>query len=713
MYVDGAAVDSTAHNYASYVKMEDTAADLRIGAQYSTDSEEQYIFANRLDNISIYNKELSAANVAALYTSAPFELETPYEVNEPFEVHYTQSADILFLTHPDYAPRKLSRYAESWWEFETVSFGRGPFLDENGTDTTITPSAVTGSITLTASDPIFSTDHVGGLWQITYTEEANHITGTLNGTTVPSASLTVQEGRSYYFVTHGTWVGTIALQNSYDDGSNWNDVLSHTLRSGGDNATTSGTEEDGDSIYRVILLSDDGDPPTYDLTAHSFDVKGTVEITSYTNSTVVSADVKNDLGGTTATERWSEGVWSTKRGYPKTIAFFEDRLVYAGSAYRPDTIWGSVTGDYNNMKAGAEDDDAVVFTLSSKQINAIQWLVSKDKLLLGTSGAEWTISGGDDPLTPSNVKAEQQSIYGSADLQAELANESVLFFQRGARKMRELAYNWELDSYVAPDMTILAKEVTGDGIVDTDFQQISDSILWCVRDDGETATFSYERKEQITSWSRQITDGDFESVAVIHGDPEDEVWVSVERTIDGSDIRYIEQFQPRDFGSEVNDAFFVDCGATYTTDVNVISDLTWLEGETVSVLADGNDIGTFTVSSDTITLGGVYATVQVGIPYTVQLRTMPLSWIAQGMTIQSRIKRINGVVPRWFESGDFYFGRDVDNKELVSITRMTTSESSHLQTFPPGYSKQGYVFIYQESPEPLTLLSLLIEFQVY
>ena len=82
--------------------------------------------------------------------------------------------------------------------------------------------------------------------------------------------------------------------------------------------------------------------------------------------------------------------------------------------------------------------------------------VGKDKLLIGTSGSEWTIAGGtDEPLTPSNVIAKQHSTYGSANLQATLANESVLFFQRGAEKMRELAYNWELDSYVAPDMTIL------------------------------------------------------------------------------------------------------------------------------------------------------------------------------------------------------------------------------------------------------------------
>jgi len=396
--------------------------------------------------------------------------------------------------------------------------------------------------------------------------------------------------------------------------------------------------------------------------------------------------------------------------------FFEDRLMFGGNISQPDTIWGSVTSDYENFTEGAEDDDALNFTLSSRQVNVIEWLIGKNKILIGTSGAEWTLDGAaDEPLSPSSVEAIQQSTYGSANLQATLANESVLFFQRGAEKMRELAYNWELDSYVAPDMTILANQIADDGIVDTAFQKTPDSILWCARTDGELPIFSYERKENITAWSRLITedsssDSDFESVARIHGDPEDEIWVIVERMIDDETARYIEQFQPRDFGSDPCDAFYVDCGATYTTDVNSITDLTWLEGESVVALADGEIITDLTVDSNTVTLGGVYQQVQIGIPYTVQLRTMPLSWIEQGVTIQGRIKRISEVVARWYESGDFSIGKDADTLQTYSITGQTTSVDR--KTFPPGFSREGYVFVYQRSPEPLTLLSIMLEFKV-
>jgi len=292
-----------------------------------------------------------------------------------------------------------------------------------------------------------------------------------------------------------------------------------------------------------------------------------------------------------------------------------------------------------------------------------------------------------------------------------MASESVLFFQRGARKMRELAYNWELDSYVSPDMTILASEVTGDGITNTGFQQTPNITLWCIRDDGEIAIFAYERKEMITSWSRLITDGIFESVAVIYGDPEDEVWVSVNRTISGNTKRYIEYFSVRDFGTDLDDAFYVDSGITYdSTATTTITGLGHLNGETVAVLGDGVVQASKTVSSGQITITSA-STVQVGLPYTVQLRTMPLSWVGAGVTIQGRIKRINEVIAQYYDSGDFDIGRDTTDKETISISGMDSDEER--MTFPAGYDRPGYIFIYQESPEPLTLLSLMIEFQVY
>ena len=369
------------------------------------------------------------------------------------------------------------------------------------------------------------------------------------------------------------------------------------------------------------------------------------------------------------------------------------------------------------MTAGPDDDEAMLFTLSSRQVNVIEWMVGKNRLIIGTSGAEWTLRGGtDEPLTPSNVKAEHQSTHGSANLQAVLASESVLFFQRGSEKMRELAYNWETDAYVAPDMTLLVPEVTGDGITDMAYQKIPNSILWCVKENGELAIFVYERNELVTSWSRFITDGLFESVAVINGDPEDQVWVSVKRTMagvnQGTAVRYIEYFSARDFGTDPCDAYFVDSGITYDlTPTTTITGLTHLEAEAVAVLGDGVIQTSQTVDgSGEITITSA-STVQAGLPFTVQMQTMPLSFLGAGSSILGRVKRINLVIPQYYNSGDFDLGKDITTTNTLSISGMGTGFGR--MTFPAGYNREGQVFISQTSPEPLMLVALMIEFMTF
>lgn len=748
LYVDGAAVDSTATNESTYVAMENTATKARIGAQYSSAGAIEYVLEDKIDEVVLFDVELSAAQVSSLCSTKTYEIATPYLTADLFDLKYEQSADILYITHPDYEIRKLSRLGNDVWALTAIGIEDGPFRTQNvDAAATIAASATTGTVILTASgcapfvagttaghlpsgSAATSKSQTGALFRLTHPLAATAITAqTLTdkygagGSTVENTSWmdlgTVFKDATWTLVTTGTWTGTFEIQRNYTigaahDAAGWEKVLQY--KSADDrNVDTTGTESIDAASYRAILTNsgDNAESCTVNFSTDQYSQDGIVEITAVASATSATATVLTTLGSTDATHKWSEGSWSNYRGWPRTVTFFEDRLCFGGNAAQPDTIWTSATADYENMLEGTDDDEALLFTLSSRQVNVIEWLIGKDKILIGTSGAEWTLTGSsDEPLTPSNVKAEQHSTYGSGNLQAIQAGEAVLFFQRGAEKMRELAYNWELDSYVAPDMTILNPEITGGGIEDTGFQQIPNTILWCIREDGEIVTFVYERKELITSWSEQITDGSFESIAVIHGTNEDEVWVSVSRTIGGSTKRYIEYFSARDFGTDIDDAFFVDSGITYdSTATTTITGLSHLEGETVTVLGDGAVLGDETVSGGQITIDSSCSTVQVGLPITVQLKTMPLSWIASGMTIQGRIKRINEATARYYNSGDFYIGRDVDNKELISIDGMDTDEQRI--TFPAGYDRPGYVLVYQQSPEPLTLLALMIEFFVY
>ena len=759
LYVDGSAVDVTAYNYTNYVAMENTGADVMIGATLDSDDNALYVCSSALDNISIYEDDLTSVQVAALYNgSQPLETETPYLTADLYDLHFIQSADVMYITHPDYEPRELKRYHGEFFVLDAANFDTGPFRTQNDDENAkISASATTGNVTLTATgcnpfvdgttaghEPSGSTSTdkctIGALFKLVHPiselEYHTDFTADFAASEAENASWLdcgiLYEGATWTLETGGTWYGDIHVYRNYSDlgsptlddnpdddaiDSDWELVFEFNS-GGGDvdnarNVSTTGTENDGDARYIVFYYDDQGADPDVHFWTDQTEHAGIVKITEVTSTTEATGTVIRTLASTDATHKWSEGAWSNYRGWPRTTAFFEDRLFFGGNDGQPDTVWGSATSDYDDFLAGANDDESVAFTLSSRQVNTIQWMTGKDKLLIGTAGDEWSLGGSaDEPLTPSNVRASQQSTYGSVNIQAAQVSESVLFFQRGAEKMRELAYNWEEDSYVAPDMTILNPEITGDGITNIGYQQTPESILWCVREDGNMPVFAYERKEQITAWSELITDGDFESVAVISGDPENEVWVSVERDIDGSTVRYIEYFETRDWGSDNDDAFFVDCGITYdSTATTTITGLGHLEGEEVLVWADGVQLGNETVASGQITIDSSSSTVQVGLPYTVQVKTMPLSYMGEGMTIQGRIKRIGEVISRHYESGDYYVGRDTTDKELVSISGIESDFSDQI-TFPSGYDRVGYCFIYQQSPEPLTLVSLMLEFEV-
>lgn len=745
-YIDWVEVSVTIGTLdAGYIAMEDLGSEVCIGA---TSNAHIAKFVGDIDNIAILSKALTAVEIAFLTgtdSTTPSEIDAPYLTADLFELKYEQSADVLYITHPDYEPRKLSRLANSIWSLAVIGIESGPFRPQNTSVTaTIAASATTGSVTLTAVGhaPFIAGTTAGHLPSGTLPTSKSQ-TGALFKIVHPLTTLEysaelddnytddqtedvswmdcgiVYEGATWYLTTLGTWIGVLEIQRNYTigaahDAAGWEKVLAYASDDDR-NVTTNDTEDWDAASYRAILTTtgDAAEECKVYFTTNQTEHIGIVEITAVASTTSATATVLTTLASTDATHKWSEGSWSNYRGWPRATTFFEDRLTFGGNASQPDTIWASVTADYENMTEGSEDNDALSYTLSSRQVNVIEWLIGKNKILIGTSGAEWTLSGsGDEPLSASVApKAEQQSTYGSANLQANLASESVLFFQRGAEKMRELAYNWEIDSYVAPDMTILVPEVTGNGITDTAFQQTPNPILWCVKENGEIATFVYERAEQITSWSTQITDGDFESVAVISGSAEDQVWVSVARVIGGATQRYIEYFSARDFGTDVDDAFYVDSGITYdSTATTTITGLGHLEGEIVAVLGDGAIQTSQLVASGQITISET-STVQAGLLYTTQLRTMPLSWVAEGVTIQGRIKKINEVIARYLDSGNFKVGRSATIGETINIDGMDTEEQRI--TFPAGYDRPGYVFIYQQSAEPLTLLSLMIEFQIY
>ncbi len=236
---------------------------------------------------------------------------------------------------------------------------------------------------------------------------------------------------------------------------------------------------------------------------------GEAKITARTNTTVVVCTITDAFANTDATASFQLGSFSDTTGHPSCVSFFEQRLVFAATSDQPQTMFFSKSGDYENMTAGTNADDAMIYTIASNQVNAIKSLKATRTLICMTTGGEYAVSSGtsQDAITPSNINIRKQSNYGSAGVDALSIGNATIFLQRAKRKVRELAYNFDTDGYVAPDLTILADHITDSGVVQMDYQQEPYSVVWAARTDGVLSGLTYNRLENVVAWHRHIIAG--------------------------------------------------------------------------------------------------------------------------------------------------------------------------------------------------------------
>lgn len=342
-------------------------------------------------------------------------LSAPWAAADTNQVVWTQSADTLLLTHPEYPPQKLTRMISGWvleeWSyFEENGVRFQPYYKFEESGVSLTPSAISGSITLTASAGIFDE---------------------------------LQEGTR--------------------------------LR-------VAGKE---------------------------------VEITDVASPTVASVTTIEDLPNTDATIDWQEQSFSAYRGYPVSVAFHQNRLVIGGSRDLPNRLWFSKSGDLFNFDLGEGlDDEAIEFAILSDQVNAIRGLFSGRHLQVFTSGAEWMVTG--DPLTPTSVQLNRQTRVGSVTgryIPPVNVDGATLFVARNRQEIREFLYTDLEQAYQATDLALLSRHIIKNPI-DQDFDQTR-RLLFLVREDGQFATLTVYRAEQVAAWTLHETDGQVQSVAVV------------------------------------------------------------------------------------------------------------------------------------------------------------------------------------------------------
>ena len=652
---------------------------------------------------------------------SPVEFTTPYTTAQLDQIKFAQTADVMYIAHPSHAPRKITRTAHTAWTVTEVDLQRGAMLDQNLTTTTLTANGRTGSVTITASASTFVSTDVGRLVKLH--KGFAKITNFSSATSVTATVQELEDGRAELMPTYAASTLSFHEGDPSSTGLEHNDRIEDSagnfITQGFENGmkiTISGTSSNNASGKLIVDVTD-----TVITLAPGIDLANESAGSSFTLTGDLIAD-----------SNFSLGAFSETTGFPAAVAFYEQRLVLAGTSNQPQTIFFSQSGDFENFERGTNDDDGLVYTIGSNEVNVIRYLASGRQLIVGTSGGEFIVraSGFDEPLKPNNTQIKQQTTYGSADIQPMQVGNATLFLQRAKRKLRELVFSNESDSYVAPDMTILAEHITEGGITAFAYQQEPDSVAWTVRSDGVLSCMTYRREEQVVAWHRHIIGGVFgsgnavvESVAVIPGDlDEDEVYLIVKRTIDGATKRYVERMSGFDFGSDITDAYFVDSGLTYSgSAATTISGLDHLEGQTVSVLADGSMHPNVTVSSGAVTLQRSVTKAHIGLPFTSKVETLRVDGGSALGSSQGKVKRISEVTVRLFRSVGLKVGTSTSELDIVpfrdsgdamdTATPLFTGDKT--VEFRGGYDDDATIVIQQDQPLPMTILAIFPTVSVF
>ena len=415
--------------------------------------------------------------------------------------------------------------------------------------------------------------------------------------------------------------------------------------------------------------------------------------------------------------------WSDENGWPETVTFHQQRLVFGGNKIRRQTVWMSMAGDFSAFTvdtADLTDDMAVTFTLDSGTQNKIQWMASGKALYIGTLGDEWTVKGSTQPaLTPKNILAQRQTNIGSERLTPQVINFTVMYLALHGRRVSEFVFDYAYDGYKSNDAIVLAPHLTEQySIIDWTYQQTPDNILWCVRADGTCIALTYQREHKVVGWHEHTTQGRFVSAATIPGNTrEDDVWFAVRREINGQVKYYIEKLEDFfDAGKTIEEARFLDSFAEYIgPPANKLSGLDHLEGMEVDIIADGTVHPSQIVKSGQVALNDEYSNVAVGLGYISEiwpyLGVVPTN---DGISV-TREQRVLALNIDFYRSLGVYIGRyDSEDGEYAEerafrVPSDLTGESVPLYTgvkhydFPLGYDREIMYFIRQLQPLPLTI----------
>ena len=442
------------------------------------------------------------------------EIVTTYTAAQLSRVKFTQSADILYLTHPDHVPRTLSRTLggdadPATWTLAEFTTTDGPYLSINtveGADWTI--DEITGG---------------GGGAGATVTVFAS-----------AEARLTMNGGLGFSSNDVGRIITWQVLP-----GAEWSWATVTTVT---DESTVVATMV----TPTAIAVSTD----SWRLGAWSIET-GFPRCLTFHKSRLW-------FGATTAQP---QTLWASRVGdFTNFVDFDRGGGDDAGTVVADHAITHTIDDDRVNT---------IHFIKSEARGIAI---LTNGGAFIGSAPTAY------DPVTPTNFTITRQLSDGASEtVEPHQASEVILFVKDAERKVLEFVFKFTDDRFVAPDLTILSEHITLSGLIESAYQSEPDNIFWGARDDGQLVGMTYERKEEVIAWHRHLMGGELdtaspevESVSIIRDGTDDLLWLVVKRTIDGATVRFVEYVGALfEDDEKAEDAFYVDAGLTYSIPIAI------------------------------------------------------------------------------------------------------------------------------------------------
>lgn len=586
-----------------------------------------------------------------------YTIETPYwsedlwDDNELcFKLQTIQHSDVLYIFSEKYPIKVLKRYAHTDWRLENLELVGGPFEAMNSSDTTLTASDVSGVITLTASEDLFSANDIGRLIRLRGYE--TNLKVWTAGISVQQNNIFVSDNK-YYKALNGGTTGTKKPVH------------------------TEGDRSDGSILWRYL-----------------HDGTGVVKVLSYTDETHVTAQVVGNVLPNPVcdgTVYWELGLLHKGANFPKSGAFYRNRFCFLVNTSEGPKVCLSMSGDYNNfydMEYGETTaESAITVPVLSTEFNEGKWLFAGDVLFVGTGSAEFYIDviSSSSALSNDNVKISQISHVGSKAIMPVAIGAHVFFTDKYGLSLRDLAYNYYSDGYDQTDISLLGKHLFQARIVAMCYQEVPDKILWCLTGDGHLAALTFSAEQEVAALSRHDFDGEAESLTVVANFENccDEVWLSVKRVINNKIMRTVEYMEngmpralpPRLFKTDNmterlafeeeyvrRQAKYLDAAVLFVRgaedNTTVVDGLSHLEGKMVSIFADGAVCEPQLVIDGKIKIKATDTRVLIGRPITSRYMPQPFYLDTENGSGIGDKQRIDHVLLMLYLSGGGQIGED-------------------------------------------------------